>query len=63
LNSQKKMEMNRPELKVSDLKQYYYCPRVVYYQYVMPVDKAVIYKVTQHVPRKRELKVILAPDA
>lgn len=29
--------MNRPELKVSDIKQYFYCPRVVYYYYVLPV--------------------------
>lgn len=34
----------RLALRVSDLKQYHYCPRVVYYQYVMPVDKAVTYK-------------------
>jgi CRISPR-associated exonuclease Cas4 len=33
-----------PELRVSDLKQYYYCPRVVYYHYVMPVDKKITYK-------------------
>jgi len=32
------------DLKVSDLKQYYYCPRVVYYQYVLPVVKKPTYK-------------------
>jgi CRISPR-associated exonuclease Cas4 len=33
-----------PELRVSDLKQYHYCPRVVYYQYVLPVDRVSTYK-------------------
>lgn len=32
------------ELRVSDLKQYAYCPRIVYYQYVMPVDRTPTYK-------------------
>lgn len=32
------------ELRVSDLKQYAYCPRIVYYQYVMPVDREPTYK-------------------
>lgn len=36
--------MGNPELRVSDLKQYYYCPRVVYYQYVLPVDRKTTYK-------------------
>lgn len=36
--------MEEPELRVSDLKQYYYCPRVVYYQYVLPVDRKTTYK-------------------
>lgn len=31
-------------LKVSDLKQYVYCPRVVYYQYLMPVEKKTTFK-------------------
>jgi CRISPR-associated exonuclease Cas4 len=31
-------------LKVSDLKQYLYCPRVVFYQYALPVDHKVTYK-------------------
>ncbi|MBI5409869.1 MAG: CRISPR-associated protein Cas4 [Nitrospirae bacterium] len=31
-------------LKVSDLKQYAYCPRVVYYQYLMPVEKKTTFK-------------------
>jgi len=32
------------ELRVTDLKQYLYCPRVVYYQYVLPVEKRATYK-------------------
>jgi len=32
------------ELRVSDLKQYAYCPRIVYYQYVMPVGREPTYK-------------------
>ncbi|MBW2030599.1 MAG: CRISPR-associated protein Cas4 [Deltaproteobacteria bacterium] len=31
-------------LRVSDLKQFHYCPRVVFYQYVLPVDRKVTYK-------------------
>ena len=31
-------------LRVSDLKQYIYCPRIVYYHYVMPVEKKATYK-------------------
>jgi len=31
-------------LRVSDLKQYIYCPRIVYYSYLMPVEKKVTYK-------------------
>ena len=58
MNSQKKMETNRPELKVSDLKQYYYCPRVVYYQYVMPVDKAVTYKMEKGKAAQEDLELL-----
>lgn len=31
-------------LRVSDLKQFVYCPRVVYYQYLMPVGKKTTFK-------------------
>jgi CRISPR-associated exonuclease Cas4 len=31
-------------LRVSDLKQYAYCPRVVYYQYLLPVGKKTTFK-------------------
>lgn len=31
-------------LRVSDLKQFVYCPRVVFYNYVMPVEKAATFK-------------------
>ncbi len=37
---------NQPNLmlRVNDLKQYDYCPRVVYYQYVMPVERKATFK-------------------
>lgn len=31
-------------LRVTDLKQYAYCPRIVFYQYVLPVEKVSTYK-------------------
>mgnify|MGYP001573389811 FL=1 len=31
-------------LKVTDLKQYAYCPRIVFYEYVMPVEKKTTFK-------------------
>lgn len=38
--------LNRPKLmlRVNDLKQYDYCPRVVYYHYVMPVEQKATFK-------------------
>lgn len=37
----------RVELSVSDLKQFAYCPRIPYYQYVMPVERVVTYKMVR----------------
>ncbi len=37
-------EESTVDLKVNDLKQYCYCPRIVFYHYVMPVDKKETYK-------------------
>jgi CRISPR-associated exonuclease Cas4 len=39
-------KLNHPKLmlRVNDLKQYDYCPRVVYYQYVMPVERKATFK-------------------
>lgn len=34
----------RVDLTVNDIKQYYYCPRVVYFNHIMPVDKKPTYK-------------------
>ena len=34
-------------LRVSDIKQYMYCPRVVYFTYVMPVEKKLTYKMEE----------------
>jgi CRISPR-associated exonuclease Cas4 len=34
-------------LRVNDLKQYAYCPRVVFYQYCMPVNKKPTWKMEQ----------------
>ncbi|MBW1999809.1 MAG: CRISPR-associated protein Cas4 [Deltaproteobacteria bacterium] len=44
------------DLRVSDIKQYHYCPRVVYYQYVMPVDKAVTYKMEKGKAAQEDLE-------
>lgn len=33
--------------KVSDVKQFMYCPRIIYFTYVMPVDKKVTYKMEE----------------
>jgi CRISPR-associated exonuclease Cas4 len=32
------------DLRVTDLKQFVYCPRIVFYQYVMPVEKKTSFK-------------------
>ncbi len=34
------------ELRVADVKQYLYCPRVIYYTYVLPVERKVTHKMT-----------------
>lgn len=53
------------DLTVSDVKQFAYCPRIPYYRYVMPVGRAVTYKMehgkTAHVDlelleRRRKLR-------
>jgi CRISPR-associated exonuclease Cas4 len=42
------------ELTVNDLKQFVYCPRIVYYHYVMPVEKKPTYKM-EHGARAEEV--------
>ncbi len=44
------------ELKVSDLKQFHYCPRVVYYQYVLPVEHKVTYKMERGKVAQEEIE-------
>lgn len=34
-------------LRVNDLKQFVYCPRIVFYQYVMPVEKKATFKMEE----------------
>src|SRR5687767_4480623 len=34
-------------LRVNDIKQYAYCPRIVFYQYTMPVEKKATWKMEQ----------------
>lgn len=34
-------------LRVNDIKQYFYCPRIVFYQYSMPVNKKTTWKIEQ----------------
>jgi len=43
-------------LRVSDLKQYVYCPRVVYYQYILPVDRKPTFKMDHGKVSEEELK-------
>jgi CRISPR-associated exonuclease Cas4 len=35
------------DLRVSDLKQFSYCPRIVFYQHVMPVEKKTTFKMEE----------------
>jgi len=46
-------ESERLWLRVTDIKQYLYCPRIIYYTYCMPVPRALTYKMeegkSQHV--------------
>lgn len=42
-------------LKVSDLKQYHYCPRVVFYHYVLPVERKVTYKMEKGKAAQEEI--------
>ncbi|MBI3798831.1 MAG: CRISPR-associated protein Cas4 [Deltaproteobacteria bacterium] len=35
------------DLRVNDLKQFAYCQRIVFYQYVMPVEKKVTFKMAE----------------
>ncbi|MCL4423873.1 MAG: CRISPR-associated protein Cas4 [Firmicutes bacterium] len=35
------------QLKVSDIKQYLYCPRIIYFTYVIPVERRVTYKMQE----------------
>ncbi|MBW2130802.1 MAG: CRISPR-associated protein Cas4 [Deltaproteobacteria bacterium] len=48
--------MEKVALKVSDLRQYNYCKRVVYYQYVMPVEKAITYKMEKGKAAQEEIE-------
>ncbi|WP_447973990.1 CRISPR-associated protein Cas4 [Nitrospira sp. Kam-Ns4a] len=63
----------RPKLmlRVNDLKQYDYCPRVVYYQYVMPVERKAMFKMEHgksaeahidELERRRTLRRYALPD-
>jgi CRISPR-associated exonuclease Cas4 len=38
------LSLSKLMLRVNDLKQYDYCPRVVYYQYVMPAERKSTFK-------------------
>lgn len=52
--------MAEPQLRVSDLKQYHYCARVVYYQYVLPVDRKPTYKMDKGKAAQEEIEVLEA---
>jgi len=36
--------MPRTMLRISDIKQYLYCPRIIFYTYLMPVEKKTTFK-------------------
>jgi len=36
--------MSRTMLRISDIKQYIYCPRIIFYSYLMPVEKKTTFK-------------------
>jgi len=43
-----------PMLTVSDIKQYFYCPRIVYFNYLMPSFRPVTYKMEEGKRRQAE---------
>lgn len=45
-------------LRVNDLKQYAYCPRIVFYQYVLPVEKVSTYKMEAGKAQETRLDVL-----
>ncbi|MGB4705069.1 MAG: CRISPR-associated protein Cas4 [Candidatus Saccharicenans sp.] len=46
----------RLELTVNDIKQYYYCKRIVFFNYVIPVDKKPTYKMEHGRLMEEEIK-------
>jgi CRISPR-associated exonuclease Cas4 len=44
-----KMDVTEPYLRVIDLKQYLYCPRVLYYQLILPQVRPTTYKMEEGV--------------
>lgn len=46
------------QLKVSDIKQYFYCPRVVYFEYCQPVEKKVSYKMEEGNAAQKALEIL-----
>ncbi|MGH8546326.1 MAG: CRISPR-associated protein Cas4 [Gammaproteobacteria bacterium] len=42
-------------VRVNDIKQYFYCPRIVFYQYSMPVDKKTTWKMEQGKTEETEI--------
>ncbi|MFZ5864059.1 MAG: CRISPR-associated protein Cas4 [Nitrospirota bacterium] len=52
------MASNVLQLRVTDLKQYEYCPRIVFYQYVLPVEKVSTYKMEAGKAQEARLDVL-----
>ncbi len=48
------------QLRVTDLKQYAYCARVVFFQYVLPVDRKVTYKMEKGKAAQEEIEALEA---
>jgi CRISPR-associated exonuclease Cas4 len=45
-------------LRVSDLKQFVYCPRIVFYAYLMPVEKKATYKMEHGKAAEEKIAVL-----
>jgi len=59
------LQSNEIEIRVNDLKQFAYCPRIVFYQYTMPVERRTTFKMehgksvevrTEDLEKRRKLR-------
>jgi len=50
--------MTEPTLTVTDLRQYAYCPRVVYFTYVQPLERPTTYKMRRGLTEEEQLRAL-----